>query len=503
MTQAAGSREKARRSREEFPAGKPHACCTLLAGESNRHGREDDFAGNRMGFFSSDKPAPQPGQPVAGGALPRLADAKAKLEARDVPAAVAIYNEVLASAGARPDVLVAISGELGVRGHVRELIELISPHYDAQRHGPAVGLNLLQAYLAVRNLDAAQHVLDILFSLNRPDLEERLFGFSNVIAELMAGHEAAAPTAQQIAADEGATAGAGGAAPESAKISLASISKPIWFYGLETSVPHLLATPEGKVRRVAFGQVTLPGQTDALARSKEIEDDLGRFCRGLPLWFAETFAASNGYDPIAVVAISSRKHHMLFPAEWSADNIREVNDSGGKNLDYVVTFSLRNKNDDFELVARIWEVKKFRELKQFTTRWTPASADTVLKQFHEQLRLYMEWSARPAREGLAYTAPEVPTAHIQSLGATLTQFFGEKGVLAPEHVPAGTDLQLRDTQANPADPRAHLTLIAGLMRQKAAGIAPDATTLAHAQAWLATEPAQQADMAGLLIKLSK
>jgi len=456
-----------------------------------------------MGFFSSsDKPTPS-GQPVAGGALPRLADAKAKLEARDVPAAVAIYNEVLASAGARPDVLVAISGELGVRGHVRELIELISPHYDAARHGPATGLNLLQAYLAVRNLEAAQHVLDILFSLNRPDLEERLFGFSNVIAELMAGHEAAAPTAQQIAADENSGAEAGAAPQENAKVNLASISKPIWFYGLEGVVPHLLATPAGKVRRVAFGQVTLPGQADALARSKLPEDDLGRFCRGLPLWFAETFAASQGYDPISIVAIAARKHYFLFPVEWTGENIREVNDSGGKNLDFVITFALRNKNDDFELIARIWEVKKFRELKQFTTRWTPASADTVLKQFHEQLRLYMEWTARPAGEGLAYTAPGSPTAHIQSLGATLTQFFGEKGVLAPEQVAAGTELQLRDTQANPADPRAHLTLAAGLMRQKAAGIAPDAATLAHAQAWLATDPAQQADMTGLLIKLSK
>jgi hypothetical protein len=452
-----------------------------------------------MGFFSSDKPASQPGQPVAGGTLPRLADAKAKLEARDVPGAVAIYNEVLASAGARPDVLVAISGELGVRGHVRELIELISPHYDAARHGPATGLNLLQAYLAVRNIDAAQHVLDILFSLNRPDLEERLFGFSNVIAELMAGHEAAAPTAEQIAD----VAGAGGeAAPESNKINLASISKPIWFYGLENSAPHLLAAREGKLRRVAFGQCTLPGQADAVERAKKPEDELGRFCRGLPLWFAETFAAARGYDPIAVVALSAGRHYVMFPAEWSADNIREVSETATGGLDFVVTFALRNKNDDFELVARIWEVKKFRELKQFTTRWTPASADTVLAQFHEQLRLYMEWTARPAGEGLAYTASVSPTAHIQSLGTTLSQFFGEKGVLAPEQVPAGTDLQLRDAQANPADPRAHLTLIAGLMRQKAQGVAHDAATLAHAQAWLATDQAQQADMAALLIKLA-
>jgi hypothetical protein len=448
-----------------------------------------------MGFFSSssDKPQPNP----TGGVTPRLAEAKAKLEARDVPAAVAIYQEVLASAGARPDVLVAISGELGVRGHVRELIELVAPHYDADRHGPATGLNLLQAYLAIRNLEAAQHVLDILFSLNRPELEERLFGFSNAIGELMAGHEMALPTEEQVAA----AAASGAAAPPPNKVTLASISKPIWFYGLEQSAPHLLGRKEGKLRRVAFAQCTLPGQADAAERSTRPEDETGRFCRGLPLWFAETFAAAATYDPVAAIALTSRQQYFLFPVEWSADNIREVSESTAGGLDYVVTFALRNKNDDFELVVRIWEVKKFRELKQFSTRWTPASADTVLKQFHEQLRLYMEWRALPEGNGLAYSAPVSPTAHIQALGATLSQFLGEKGVLAPEFVPAGTDAAVRDTQANPGDPRAQLGLIAGLVRQKTQGTARDEAALGAAKAWLATDQAQKADMAALVIKL--
>lgn len=493
MTRARGSRENASGFREDFPAGKPRACRTLLATESHRHGGGDSFADGRMGFFSSDKP--QPNQPAAGGVIPRLAEAKAKLEARDVPAAVAIYQEVLASAGARPDVLVAISGELGQRGAVRELIELVAPHYDASRHGPATGLNLLQAYLAVRNLDAAQHVLDILFSLNRPELEERLFGFSNAIGELMAGHEMALPTEQQIAES------AAGEAPGPNKISLASISKPIWFYGLEQSAPHLLGRKDGKLRRVAFAQCALPGLADAIERSTKPEDETGRFCRGLPLWFAETFAAAAGYDPVAAVALSSRQQYFLFPVEWSAENIREVNDSTAGGLDYVVTFALRNKNDDFELLARIWEVKKFRELKQFATRWTPASADTVLKQFHEQLRLYMEWTALPEGNGLVYRAPVSPVAHIHALGATLSQFFGEKGVLAPDQVAPGTAVALRDTQANPDDPRAQLALIAGLVRQKTQGVAPDEAALAHAKAWLATDQAQKADMAALVIKL--
>ncbi|HEX2862354.1 MAG TPA: hypothetical protein VHN79_11970, partial [Lacunisphaera sp.] len=262
-----------------------------------------------MGFFdrlaSGNPQSNEPGQPAgekpaaAGGVIPRLAEARARLDARDLPGAQAIYEEVLAAAGNRPDVLVTISGDLGVHGHVQELIEVIAPRYDAQKHGPATGINLLQAYLSLRLIEPAQHLLDILFSLNRPDLEDRLFGFSNAIGELMAGHEAAVPTAEQVA----------GAAPDGNKISLASISKPIWFYGLEDVVPPLFAAKEGKLRRVAFAQCTLPGVADAMERATRPEDELGRFCRGLPLWFAETFAASAGYDASAAIGVSSRRHH--------------------------------------------------------------------------------------------------------------------------------------------------------------------------------------------------
>ncbi|AOS44023.1 hypothetical protein Verru16b_01084 [Lacunisphaera limnophila] len=457
-----------------------------------------------MGFFDSfsskqkPQPDPTPATPaadkpaLAGGVIPRMAEARAKLEARDLPAAVAIYTEVLASAGARPDVLVTLSGELGSRGHVRELIELVAPHYDAQRHGPATGINLLQAFLSLRQIDSAQHLLDILFALNRPELEERLIGFSNALGELMAGHDAAAPTAEQIAGD----------APVQNKISLASISKPVWYYGLEAAAPQLLPAKDGKLRRVAFAQCSLPGLSDFAARSARPEDETGRFCRGLALWFAETFTASAGYDASAAVGLSSALHYFLFPVEWTAENIRELNDTSTGGLDYVVTTSLRNRNDDFELTLRIWEVKKFRELKQFSTRWTPATADAVLGQFLAQLRLYMEWTALPEGSGPAYVPPAVPTAHVQALGATLTQFLGGKGVLAPAQVEAGLAVALRNARANPDDVRAQLTLITGLLRQKAQGAELDATARQHALAWLATEAAQKADASALMIKLA-
>ena len=277
-----------------------------------------------MGFFdrfNSKKPAPlatpattEPAKSanalVAGGVLPQLAAARAKLDAKDLAGAVAIYESVLAEAADRTDVLVTISGDLGVNGHVREIIELVAPRYDAQKHGPAAGLNLLQAYLAVRDAEAAQHILDVLFMIDRPELHDRLLGFSNAIAELI--HADANEVFVQ---------------PEAAKLSMISISKPIWFYGLEEAAPQLLPNKEGRLRRVAFTQLAVPGMADVMQASVQPEDEQGRLSRAIPLWLAETFFFSSGYGAVTAVALQGKLHYALLPTEWSAENVRQLNET--------------------------------------------------------------------------------------------------------------------------------------------------------------------------------
>ncbi len=447
-----------------------------------------------MGFFDR-KPADQTVAPAtpsatekpsaAGGVLPQLAAAREKLRAKDIAGAMAVYEGVLAGAGDRADVLVTISGDLGTAGHVKELIELLAPRYDAQRHGAAAGINLLQAYLVTRNAEAAQHLLDLLFSLQQPALEARLVGFSNAVAELFVS--------------EGEAAEHHAMADPEAKVSLVSLSKPVWFYGLETLAPHLLPPGEGKRRRVAFAQCAVLGLDNAAARAAQPEEALGRLCRGLPLWFAETFAYSAGYEPFAAIGASDRRHYALFPTEWVAENVRQVHETTEGGLDYVVTGALRNRNEDFELSLRIWEVKKFRELKVFTTRWTPSDADVELGKFHELVRGYMEWKALSG--GLPYAPPAAPLAYVHALGSALTHFLGEKGVLAPEQVPAGTEVLLQSARANPDDARAQLALVAALLRLKAQGLAPDPAAQQHASAWLASPAAQAADASALIMKL--
>jgi len=137
-----------------------------------------------------------------------------------------------------------------------------------------------------------------------------------------------------------------------------------------------------------------------------------------------------------------------------------------------------------------------------TARWTPASADTALGQLLEQLRTYMEWTALPAGQGLAYTAPAAPLAYLHGLGSALTFFLGEKGVLGPAHLPPGPAGLLRAAQANPDHVAAQLALVALLLRQKAAGTPLETEAHRHACAWLASAPAQSAGVAALAAGLA-
>jgi hypothetical protein len=398
-----------------------------------------------MGFFDrlAGKPAPSipgggsaaPASPFdapVSGVAPRLITARERLEAKDLPGAMQIYEEVLATAGDRADVLVTISGDLGSTGNIPQIIEIIAPRYDALRHGPATGINLVQAYLSVRNADAAQHVLDILFSLNRPELQERLHGFSNAVAELI--HHGTVKGIPQFASagdDPGANA---------VGVALVSISRPIWSYGLE-SVDAALPKKEGKLRRIAFAQLALPtAYADPEEAMNKPEDEIGRLSRAIPLWFAETFYFSPLYAPIAALGClqpaEGPRRPAVFAIDWTVDNLQKLVDSSPNGLDYIFTGALRREGAEFILIMRVWEVKKLRERKQFTIRWTAATADAELTKFHEYVRAFMEWAPYPEGAGIPYSAPSVPTAWLDALGALLGLFLVEKQLMPKALLPA-------------------------------------------------------------------
>jgi hypothetical protein len=245
---------------------------------------------------------------------------------------------------------------------------------------------------------------------------------------------------------------------------------------------QLLPPKEGRLRRIAFAQLALPGYPDIAAAMRKPEDELGRLSRALPLWLAEAFYFSPSYAPIAAIAImnppdGAPAHPMIFSAEWTTENLRQLVETSD-GADYIITGALRANAGDYEALLRVWEVKTYRERKTFNARWTPATADEALSKLHGEVRSFMEWS--PASAAFAYVPPAKPRAWLDTLGASLGLFLVEKGILPKETLAPAADMLAHVAQhaaAGEAASFACLTTRARLAKLEPATAAGDVTLM--------------------------
>ena len=108
---------------------------------------------------------------VAGSWRPQLWLARLALEAGQLEHGVSLYREALLNAG-KPvpaELLLQMSGDLGLKGHSTTSLELTRPHFDVAAHGIQVGNNLIKSLLAVGDSAAARAILRDLHNCQRPD----------------------------------------------------------------------------------------------------------------------------------------------------------------------------------------------------------------------------------------------------------------------------------------------------------------------------------------------
>jgi hypothetical protein len=361
----------------------------------------------------------------------RLIEAREKLDSKDLAGAMTIYEDLLASGDDGGEILATISGDLGATGHILELIDVLAPRYEPGRHGPAAGLNLIQAFLAIGDPDAARHVLDLLEGLNLPELQERLGGFEVAIAEMTEERVGnyAAPRAPAVR---------GSLEPPVAvaRASAVSISKPIWFYGLEAFAGEILPVKGGRLRRIAFTQLSIGGVYEDLAKAARApEDECARLARALPLWLAEAFYFSPLYSPISAMAVIKEADGSSLPLlldhEWSSENLRQLVETATEGLDYAITGLLTRTAGDLRLDLRVWEVKKLRERKQFTASWTEETADEALENLRKEVCRFMECAPASADGGVSY-APPPPGVWLNVLASSVGLFLAGKDVFSKE-----------------------------------------------------------------------
>ena len=96
------------------------------------------------------------------------------MEQKKIDSAITVYREVLKSAPEAGDALTMISGDLGNNGYLAQMLELILPFYEPEKHGPMAGLNLIHASIQLREKETGLKLCESVERLQRYDLKRYL-----------------------------------------------------------------------------------------------------------------------------------------------------------------------------------------------------------------------------------------------------------------------------------------------------------------------------------------
>jgi len=244
--------------------------------------------------------------------------ARAALERKDKAQALDIYAAVLQSAP-KPlpvDLLMQLSGDLGMHGHMVELLKLTLPHFDAAAHGLLVGNNLIKANVELGRLDHAQAILDQLYAQKRPDYQETLSYWDTEIAKARVQQHNTEPVPQP-------------------SMGIVAFAGPIWLAQDSPAKKHLNADKAADaVAVVCLGSTT---ENPKVKRSEaQMPNAAGRLSRAVPLFLAEqihlrTDAAGIVYQPWV-----SGRGFLVVGGPWEPDVVMEQAQKSNPPADYAV-----------------------------------------------------------------------------------------------------------------------------------------------------------------------
>ena len=207
---------------------------------------------------------------IPGSWRVRLWLAKAALAANELPRALELYREGLASfPGPVPtEFLYPMSGDLGMAGQLRELLDLTEPRFLPEVHGVLVGNNLIKAHVDLGEIEPAMSLVNRLFAMRRPDWRETLSFWESTISRMRA-------------------AGMRAPKPGQLEIGMLETIGPVWKrHGGDLSEVFGSKSDSATVVTILGGTAELSQQPNEQLQM-QLADALGRLSRALPLFLAE------------------------------------------------------------------------------------------------------------------------------------------------------------------------------------------------------------------------
>ena len=357
---------------------------------------------NGLGWYLSQIQQ-QGGDEAARAALEQLAAhplswraqlflARGELAQGNLAKAKELYAQALGRAPkpVPPDLLMQLSGDLGTRGHLIELIEFTIPHFVPELHGLPVGNNLIKALIDTGNLDPAEQVKAALWRINRPDWKDMLTFWDGELSRQRAARVSGADPAPQ----------------QQIQVAMLRIDGPVW---LPPGSParRLFGAKSPAAPTVTFLGGSAEAPEDASPENRQrIADALSRMTRALPLFLAEqtdmrTAAQGRAMLPWAAGAASG---FLVSGQRWPEATALDATRTPENRSDYVVTVHLDAEVEPWTADLTFIRTTDGIPIGELSAEFQPENFEQPLSQLADEVVELLSVLG-PATEPPAYVVP--------------------------------------------------------------------------------------------------
>ena len=343
----------------------------------------------------------------------RLSLARHALDARDVRQAMALYQEALAMIGAEvpAEVLMSVTGELGKRGYLAQLLELGAPRYVPERHGVQVGNNLIKAYVDAGRLDEARALLEGLFALDRPDWKPTLMFWDGVLMK--------AQTSRNV------TVG------PTIEMTMYVIEGPVWAHAGSPVAKVFPPAPSGAPRVVFMGSTAeIPNAPST--PQVQLSDAAGRLSRVIPLYLAEVAqfhsgAQSRGLFPWMV---NEAGGSFVLTTQPPSDAEAVQRARAGGACDFAVVTHVKANREPWSATMRVLRASDGRCVFTHEAFATPDRPDVIAAQLAIEIQRALEQHAQTTPQAPADYLPPAPP-HLAGYLLRLEQLLAVRCATSP------------------------------------------------------------------------
>lgn len=389
---------------------------------------------------------------IKGSWLPQLYLARYYLEQKDLESAKPIYEYVLNTYVDELPVLFIISGDLGNNGYINEIIDIVAPLYDPEKHDIMAGFNLLHAYIQTNNYIEGSKLIDRLKQVERADVKAVLRKLANdieIIKKAQMNNEKK---------------------QEDVEFELVVTDKPVWYYGLKS--PEWLLPKETKQANIGF--LTFTDLTEKKGNVTEIqpEDNSGRITRSIPLLLQEILLFKYNTETRFLVPVAKDIGPVVTKKEYS---IKSLYDAARTNdLDYLVTGSVSENQNEYVVKIIIFE-KESQSTQTFEMKLLNSENNNeFMTMLNDIIIKITETNNIQLAESEYYDIPneKIVFNYLIALGQSLMQSLVDNKVVKFEKLWGERNIlnwYLNLALAQPENPVLKIIFISGLAKSKSYG----------------------------------